>query len=383
MFFFFCGLGNKAKKMTDKKEDPSLAMNSVLGVHAEKDDVLAQTPAVKGFDFDANPTPSVHELLAAYKTTGFQATYLGRAIEEVNKMLAWKPTEAQIAEDPDMKGAKCTIFLGYTSNMISCGLREVVRFLAKHRLVDAIVTTCGGIEEDFIKCMAPTVMGEFALDGAMLRERGLNRIGNLLVPNDNYCLFEDWMTPLLDKMLAEQKEQGAHWTPSRIIARLGQEINNEDSVYYWCWKNNIPVYCPAITDGSIGDMIFFHTFRNPGLVVDLVPDIRGINSLAMNAKCTGMIILGGGVVKHHICNANLMRNGADFSVYINTAQEFDGSDAGARPDEAVSWGKIKPGSTAVKLYAEATLVFPLLVAETFARHVAERRAKEAAETNKP
>jgi len=27
-----------------------------------------------------------------------------------------------------------------------------------------------------------------------------------------------------------------------------------------------------------------------------------------------MIILGGGVIKHHICNANLMRNGADFSV---------------------------------------------------------------------
>ena len=43
------------------------------------------------------------------------------------------------------------------------------------------------------------------------------------------------------------------------------------------------------------------------------------------------------MVKHHVCNANLMRNGADFSVFINTAQEFDGSDAGARPDEAVSW----------------------------------------------
>jgi hypothetical protein len=31
-----------------------------------------------------------------------------------------------------------------------------------------------------------------------------------------------------------------------------------------------------------------------------------------------MIILGGGVVKHHVCNANLMRNGADYSVFINT-----------------------------------------------------------------
>jgi hypothetical protein len=23
-------------------------------------------------------------------------------------------------------------------------------------------------------------------------------------------------------------------------------------VYFWAWKNNIPVFCPAITDGSIG-----------------------------------------------------------------------------------------------------------------------------------
>ena len=62
-----------------------------------------------------------------------------------------------------------------------------------------------------------------------------------------------------------------------------------------------------------------------------------------------MIILGGGVVKHHIANACLMRNGAESAVYINTAQEFDGSDAGARPDEAVSWGKIKVGADSVKV----------------------------------
>jgi len=343
------------------------------------DDDLTKTPAVKGFDFDKNMHPSIHELLEAYGTTGFQASYLARAIEEINKMLYWKPTEAQIAEDPSMKDAKCTIFLGYTSNMISCGIREVIRFLCKYKLVDAIVTTCGGIEEDLIKCMAPTVMGEFHLDGAMLRERGLNRIGNLIIPNDNYCMFEDWMQPLLDKMLQEQKEKGTRWTPSRMIARFGQEINNEESVYYWCWKNNIPVYCPAITDGSVGDMIFFHEFRNPGLVVDLVPDILALNKSAIDAKCSGMIILGGGLIKHHICNANLMRNGAEYSVYINTAQEFDGSDAGARPDEAVSWGKIKPGSTAVKLYTETSLVFPLIVAETFAPFLEKRLKKEAEE----
>ena len=74
-------------------------------------------------------------------------------------------------------------------------------------------------------------------------------------------------------------------------------------------------------------------------------------------------------MKHHVCNANLMRNGADFSVFINTGQEFDGSDSGARPDEAISWGKIRIDAKPVKVYADASLVFPLLVAQTFAKIV--------------
>lgn len=82
------------------------------------------------------------------------------------------------------------------------------------------------------------------------------------------------------------------------------------------------------------------------------------------------------MVKHHIANANLMRNGADYAVYINTAQEFDGSDSGARPDEAVSWGKIRMDAQPVKVYADASLVFPLLVAETFAQKADAFRAEK-------
>ena len=232
-----------------------------------------------------------------------------------------------------------------------------------------IVTTCGGIEEDFIKCMSKFYIGKFDLDGRELRMKGINRTGNLLVPNDDYCDFEDWMMPILDYMLEKQKKEGYVWTPSKMIRLLGERINNEESVYYWAAKNNIPVFCPAITDGSIGDMVVFHSYMNPGLIIDLVQDIVAINSIAKHAPKSGQIIIGGGVVKHHVCNANLMRNGADFSVYINTAQEFDGSDAGARPEEAISWGKIRINARPVKVYAEATLVFPLIVAQTFAKYV--------------
>lgn len=149
---------------------------------------------------------------------------------------------------------------------------------------------------------------------------------------------------------------------------MGKEINNEESIYYWCWKNDIPVFSPAITDGAIGDIIYFHSYNEPGFICDLTQDIRKINDIALHAKKSGQLIIGGGVIKHHICNANLMRNGADYSVYINTGSDLDGSDAGARADEAVSWGKIKLEAKHVKVWTEATLVLPILIGETFARN---------------
>eukprot|EP01054_Gregarina_sp_Poly1_P002483 Gregarina_sp_Poly_1__2482@NODE_1672_length_3558_cov_1154_769121_g1098_i0_p4_GENE_NODE_1672_length_3558_cov_1154_769121_g1098_i0NODE_1672_length_3558_cov_1154_769121_g1098_i0_p4_ORF_typecomplete_len104_score13_08DS/PF01916_17/4_3e26_NODE_1672_length_3558_cov_1154_769121_g1098_i014241735 len=60
-----------------------------------------------------------------------------------------------------------------------------------------------------------------------------------------------------------------------------------------------------------------------------------------------------------------MRNGADYAVYINTAQEFDGCDSGAAPDEAMSWGKIKATASSAKVSCDATIAFPLLVSTVF------------------
>ena len=77
-------------------------------------------------------------------------------------------------------------------------------------------------------------------------------------------------------------------------------------------QNNIPVFCPALTDGSIGDMIYFHSFKNPGLVLDIVSDIRALNELARKSQKAGMIILGGGVCKHQIANAMLIVRDTSF-----------------------------------------------------------------------
>jgi deoxyhypusine synthase len=47
-------------------------------------------------------------------------------------------------------------------------------------------------------------------------------------------------------------------------------------------QNNIPVYCPGLTDGSLGDMLYFHSVHNPGLIVDVV---QGFDSDLFTLHC--------------------------------------------------------------------------------------------------
>jgi deoxyhypusine synthase len=74
------------------------------------------------------------------------------------------------------------------------------------------------------------------------------------------------------------------------------------------------------------------------------------------------------VPKHHIMNAFMMREGIEYTVYVNTGYEGEGSNAGANPDEAKSWGKAnstKKNSQEVKVWGEASIIFPILVAAAF------------------
>ena len=118
-----------------------------------------------GYDF--NQGVDYHELFKSYTNIGFQANSMGIAIDIINRMIDWRLSDEPVSEeesdlylDPKVREkTRCTIFLGYTSNMASCGMRDIIRYLCEHRMVDAIVTTCGGIEEDFIKCLAPFYQG--------------------------------------------------------------------------------------------------------------------------------------------------------------------------------------------------------------------------------
>ncbi len=311
---------------------------------------------VEGYDFRGEF--DLEDLLESYAHTGFQATHLKEAIDIVKQM----------RED------NAKIFLTFTSNIVSSGLREVVAYLAREDFVDVIITSSGSHTEDVIKTAKEFKMGDWEADEAELREKGINRLGNIYVESDNYVWLEQWLN---DNFFPDFFEEKKVRTPTEVAKTLGEKIGEDedldesDSFLYHAAENDIPVFCPALIDAEIGDFMFYYRQEeDPEVGIEILDDWDSLIHEAIEEdEKTGIIAVGDGVPKHQAIMSNLFRGGSDYAVYISTGMEGDGSLSGAPPKEAVSWGKIKEDFTNyTQVEAEATLVFPLLVAAAFKQH---------------
>ncbi|MGB9703455.1 MAG: deoxyhypusine synthase [Candidatus Micrarchaeales archaeon] len=293
-----------------------------------------------GLSLEGIKAKEIEKLVKRLKKVGFNATALAKGYEIIK----------------EMKKEKALTILTFTSNMVSSGLRDIFAELVKRKFVDLIITGAGSIEEDIMKVHKPFLLGSFYLSDAELHKKGINRIGDILVPNERYIFFEKFFISFLKKLYKKTKSIA----PSDLIFELGKEINDESSILYWATRNNIPIFCPAITDGAIGLNLFVFKQDYKDFSIDVTADMKKLANIVLSAKKTGAIILGGGFAKHHALGINLPRGGLDYCVYVSTAIEEDGSLSGARPREAVSWGKINEKAKEVFIFGDATIIAPLL-----------------------
>lgn len=345
---------------------------------------------IKGPDFNTENPLAMKDLIDFYskeKSTsmGGQTSNLEESIQILNEVLA-------LRSDPNQP--KPTIFLGITSNVISSGLRETVAFLCKHKLIDAVVCTGGGIEEDFMKISYPSYVMEYLVDDKKWRVEGKNRIGNMVVITDAYHGLSEYMDPVFEEVDEEQTKFEAdgfsdpnfqYITPSELIRRIGLQLastgHHPNSYNYWCAKNDIPVFCPAVTDCAIGDDLYLYMFQKPNFTVDVNRDITKLMDIACESKGPlAAIILGGGMVKYHVMNACKVAGGLDYGVFVTVGEDWDGSYTGADTGEEVSRRAIKPTARTVTLKSDFSFVFPLIVASTFVKNVYANEKKDLDET---
>jgi deoxyhypusine synthase len=264
----------------------------------------------------------------------------------------------------------CVRFLSFPAAIVSTGTRGVLVDMVKEGLVDVIVTTCGTLDHDIARTCSEYYEGSFEMDDAKLRKQGYHRLGNVLVPLQNYGpLIEKRMQALLGRLYAGGARSV---TSEELCAEIGKDLSSRDSLLYWAQRKRVPVFVPGLTDGAVGSQVWLFAESHRDFKVDLIGDERRLSDITSEAKETGALVLGGGISKHHLIWWNLFRGGLDWACYITTATEFDGSLSGARLKEAISWGKVKPEARQASLYAEVTTVLPFIVSYVLAKRKARK-----------
>lgn len=297
-------------------------------------------------DFKWQKGQKVKDLVKSMGGIGFQSAELYKAANTILRM----------------KKASAKIILTFTANMVTSGLRGLFAQQVKLGLADVVITTVGAIEEDIMRASGEEfILGSYYSDDVELHEKGVNRIGNLLVKNESYERFEDLMMPLLKEVYDKKKRI----TVPELMQEIGSKLKDENSFLYQAYKRGVPVLCPAITDGAFGFHLFMFQQENRDFIVDVVRDFQTIlNSISLDEK-KGVIALGGGVSKHFAIFSSLISGGLDYAVYITTARAFSGSLSGATTQEAKSWGKIKDDADATTVNGEVSLIYPLVMSYVF------------------
>ena len=293
-------------------------------------------------DFFWKPGMSVEECVDSFDSLGYQAVELNEASNVILKM--------------KRSGAK--IFLTFTSNMVTSGLRGFFSQLVRLGVVDVLVTTSGSIEEDIMKSLGENFeISKFNADDIHLHEKGENRIGNLIIRNESYMKFEDKMGEYLEKIYEKHKRIST----SDLLKEVGLLIEDKNSILYQAAKNNVPIFCPGIADSAFGFHLFMFQQKHKDFMVDTLEDMKkAITDLSFDEK-KGLISLGGSISKHYAIFSALLSGGFDYAVYMTSSHPYFGSFSGATTNEAKSWGKIKDDAEAATVIGDVSINFPILM----------------------
>jgi deoxyhypusine synthase len=296
-------------------------------------------------DIEIDSSTSIEKIFDELsKSGGFESVNLSDGLDILTKMIS---------------DEKCLKFVSFVGAVVSTGLRGIIKDMIKNKWFDVAITTCGALDHDIAKHYSHYNEGSFTMDDNELADQNIHRLGNVLVPMENYGpLIEEKMQLFLEE---EYKNGVREMSTSEICKMIGKHLG-EDSFLHWANKNDVSVVVPGIMDGAVGSQIWMFIQSHRDFKLNLIGDADLLSEYIFKAEKSGAFMIGGGISKHHTLWWNQYREGLDYAFYITTAQEFDGSLSGALVREAISWGKVTKIARQSTLHAEVTTILPFIYA---------------------
>jgi deoxyhypusine synthase len=300
--------------------------------------------------FTVEPDLTADQVLARMERVSFQGRTLATARRIWEKML----------------GGDCTIFLGIAGALSAGGMRMIVSHLLQERFVDCLVSTGANLYHDLHETRGRHhFIGSPQANDAALQADRIDRVYDTYASEDEFCDNDEWIAAFV--LTLERRP----YTTREFLYRLGEHLwatTKHEGILTSAYRANVPIFCPAIADSSIGMGISQarHQDVTAGQI-DVIGDITESANLVIRRPRTASVVFGGGTPKNFINQATVQAEfydsrvgGHRYAIQVVTDVPHFGGASGSSLEEAQSWGKLAQDAEQVTVHADATIALPVL-----------------------
>jgi deoxyhypusine synthase len=260
-----------------------------------------------------------------------------------------------------------TIFMGMAGALSAGGLRLAVAHLISHRYIDCLVSTGANLYHDLHETRGQHhYLGSALADDAALAEDRIDRVYDTYASEEEFCSNDAWIADYAATLEARP------YTTREFLHLLGGHLwktTGRDGILTAAFRANVPIFCPAIADSSIGMGLSQARQKKAGAgYIDIIGDIVESANVVIRRPRTASVVLGGGTPKNFINQASVQAEfysdqvgGHRYALQIVTDTPHFGGASGSSLEEAQSWGKLATDSARVSVQSDATIALPFLL----------------------
>ena len=257
-----------------------------------------------------------------------------------------------------------TVILTIAGSTQAAGCLKLYRDLVRYNMVDIIVATGASIiDMDLFEGLGNKhYIGSSKADDNILREEFIDRIYDTFISEDDLKQVDNFIADFADKI------SDTTMSSREFLNKLGWHLRTSNSLVQECYKEDVPIFCPALNDSAAGIGLLMHQTNNPDshLVIDSIKDLRELTYLKVEMQNTGLFMVGGGVPKNFAQDIVVAAESIghrvpmhQYAIQLTVADVRDGACSSSTLDEASSWGKVDNSNTQM-VYGEATSTLPII-----------------------
>ena len=264
---------------------------------------------------------------------------------------------------------------------------EIGRSLApaiRAQKVHAICCTGANLEEELFSLVSRSKYEGIsnwrdltAQDDADLRDRGMNRVTDVAIPEEAFRSLEDSLMALWEDAEAAGDSRFPHEYLYDLLLHGGLDFDSapEKSWLMAAADANLPIFTPGWEDSTLGSILAARVLDRSLKDASIVRSgLEAMQSLAdwyrEDDSPTGILQVGGGISGDFaISVVPMLRQdvGMDVPLWswfaqISESKASYGGYSGAPPNEKISWEKIDVDTPRFMIESDATIVLPLLLA---------------------